>query len=151
MCSSIAKSCSLRRPQPVSGTSRMSDWDSRPPRKLSKPNMLTRNVPSQVTSRLEAKSWRVLSFPPRCRGRLWWGEITCTTCQNIIVMRKDTETFQFIARQRFPWRKEILWWLDNADLWQRLFISTYSKSSLTRLWAMSGNSSCSFDWLPYLY
>ena len=148
--SSTARSSLPRKPLPASGTSRTSDWDSKPPRKPSNLNTSTKNAPSPAVFPSEDRSSRVSSSPPRCKGPSSSGVTISTMSPNTTDMKRDIETSQCTAPQPSQSRKEISSLLVNADPSPKLSTSMFSKLSPTKSWVTSESNSCSFDLMaPY--
>ena len=100
--SSTARSSLPRKPLPASGTSRTSDWDSKPPRKPSNLNTSTKNAPSPAVFPSEDRSSRESSFQPRCKGPLLSDATISTMSPNTTDMRRDIETSQCTAPPLSP-------------------------------------------------
>lgn len=143
--SSTAKSCSQKRPAPVSDTTRTSDSASKLPKKLLSQTILTKNVPSLLKSLLEEKSWRESSFPPRCNALLLSDVITFTTFLNTTDTRRDTETSPLTFPLLSQSKKVTSSSSENADPSPKPSTSTSLKSPPTKSSETSENSSCSFD------
>jgi len=145
MSSSTAKSCSPKRLPVESGTTRMSAWASRLPRKPSKATTSIRNAPSLAMSPSGERSWRASSSQLRCRGPSSSEGITFTMSLNTTGMRRGTETSLLIAHPLSTLKSEILPLLVNADPSPKPSTSMSSRSPLTKSLVTSGNSLCSSD------
>ncbi len=114
----------------------------------SKPlNQLTliKNVHSLVTSQSEVKFLKEFVFQQKCKELLLSEEIIFIMFLNIIDMKKDIETFQFIVLQLSQLKKEILLLLVNVDHSVKQFTLMFLKLFQTKLLVMSENNSCFFD------
>ena len=129
----------------MSDISKTSDSDSELQRKLSNPPTLIKNAHSPATSQLEEKSSRVSASQPKCKEPSSSEEIISTTFQNTTDMKRDTETYQSTAHQLSQSKKEISLSLVNADLFARLSISTFWKSSHTKSLVTLESNSCFSD------
>ena len=139
-----------KRPPPVSDISKTSDLDSKLLSKPSNPPTSIRNAHSPATSPSEERSWRESASQQKCKEPLWSEEIIFTTFPSTTDTRRDTETSQCTAHPLSLSRKEISLWLVNADLCARPFISTFWKSSPTKLSATLESNSCFSDYVKYI-
>ena len=124
---------------------KISDLDSKLPRKQLSLIMWIKNVHSPVTSPSGVRFLRVLSSQLRCKEQSSSEEIIFTTFPNTTDIKKDTETSQCTAHPLSQSKKEISWWLDNADPFAKPCISMSWKWSPTTSSVTSESNSCCSD------
>ena len=78
--------------------------------------MWTKNVHSLEMFQFVVELSRDYAFQPKCKGLLSSEEITCISLKSIKDLRKDIRMSQCIVRLALHQRKEILLFVDSADL-----------------------------------